>query len=242
LNEIQKKKVKSKNLQKEGEILLNNAKTKNDYLKAKEKFDEAWKTYNNEKSLQKKIIETECWINIKNGEDYFNSKEYIKASNEYNKALTLAKSGNLTNLINKSNDLLLISKNEIIKSENEKMQKIKMEEINKKKAEAEKLFRSQRAMEEEKKRIEELNRKRLLEQQKEFERKKKEEEMKILKDKKEKELLEKKEKEKKVEEANKYLEMEANNLIFNEKNKLKIKLFCDKNYLDNVKNYINSKI
>ena len=100
-------KDKSKILQKEGETLFNNAKTKNDYLKAKEKFDEAWKVYNNEESLQKKIIETECWINIKIAEDYFNSKEYIKASNEYNKALTLAKSGNLTNLINKSNEFII---------------------------------------------------------------------------------------------------------------------------------------
>jgi len=243
IDEIKKKKDKSKKLQTEGETLLKNAKTKEDFLKAKEIFENAWKEDNSEINLSNRIKETDCWIHLETGNELFNSKDFLNASNEYSKALSYAEIGNLSSLKQKCNDLLEKSKNEIIKIENEKLEKLKKEEIEKKKIEEEKLLQKQKELEEERKRIdeeikrnEELNKQRTLV----FEKIIKEEKVKMLNEIREREYLEKKQKERRINQANFLLDQKSKNLICKEKEKLKIKLLDNQKYKKIIKNYILS--
>ena len=203
-------------------------------------MEEVWKLYNGETSLLNKIKERDCWIYIKTGDEFFNSKNLILAASEYNKALTMANNGNLTFLINKSNELLKKTQDEIIRSENEKIEKLKKQEMERKKKEMEEILRKKREEEEKLRKIELEEKEKLRKQQMEYERKKKEEEIRILKEKEEKIKKEKMEKERKIQIASLKLETNANNLIFNEKEKLKIKLLYNQNFIKDIQNYIDN--
>ena len=132
-NEIKRRKDESKKLENEGYDILKNAKNKDECLLAKSKFEEAWKLYSGETSLLNKIKESDCLICIKNGDEFFKSQNLISASSEYNRALTFANEAQNTNLINQSKELLNQTQKEIIRAENEKIEKIKREEIKRRK-------------------------------------------------------------------------------------------------------------
>ena len=152
----------------------------------------------------------------------------------------MANNGNLTFLINKSNELLKKTQDEIIRSENEKIEKLKKQEMERKKKEMEEILRKKREEEEKLRKIELEEKEKLRKQQMEYERKKKEEELRILKEKEEKIKKEKMEKERKIQIASLKLETNANNLIFNEKEKLKIKLLYNQNFIKDIQNYIDN--
>ena len=238
--EIQRRKDDSKKLENEGNQMLQSAKTKDDLIKAKEKFERAWKLYNGESSLLSKIKECDCWIYIRSGDEYFNLNNFLSASNEYNKALTISKNGNLTPLINKSNELLNKTQNEIIRIENEKIEKLKKQEIEKKKKEAEEILKKQKEEEEKLKKIEQEKKEKLRQQQIEFEKKRKEEEKRVLKEREDKIEREKVEKEKKIQKAISKFESISKDLIFNEKEKLKFKLLYNQNYINEIEKYIDN--
>ena len=75
------KKNKSKNYQNEGRILLNKAKTRGDFLRAKEKFEQAWKEDNTDINLADDIREVDCHIHIALGDEFFT---IIVKINKYN--------------------------------------------------------------------------------------------------------------------------------------------------------------
>lgn len=238
-NEIQRRKDESKRLENEAYEILKNAKNKDDCLNSKKKLEEAWKLYNGETSLLNKIKECDCWICIKNGDQYFNSQNLIAASSEYNRALTIANEAKFIELINKSNILLSKTKNEIIRIENEKIEKLKRDEIERRRKEAKEKIRKQKEEEERLRRIEEEQKEKLKQQQIEFMKKKKDEEKRILKEMEEKLEKEKIEKERKIQRANAKLKNEIDELILKEKENLKNKLLYNQNYLIEIQNYLN---
>ena len=239
-NEIQRRKDESKRLENEGYEILKNAKNKEECLKAKSKFDEAWKLYNGEASLLTKIKECDCLICVKKGDELFNSQNLISASSEYNRALTIANEAKITNLINQSKELLNKTQNEIIRIENEKIEKIKREEIERKKREAEQKLRKQREEEARLRRIEEEQKEKLRQQQLEFMRKKQEEEKRIQKEKEERIKKEKIEMERKIQRANTKFENEINYFISEEKGKLKSQLLLSQIALIEIQKFINN--
>ena len=234
-NEIQRMKNKSKRLEREGENILKYAREKNDYLNAKEKFNEAWKICNGEESLLSKINKTEFWIFIKQGDEYFNSSDYYNASIEYNRAVILAQNMNFFDLQKMSKMYLEKSRKEIEREEKEKYEKMYNEKLEKEKLEAEKNKKEQLRLQEELRKEEELNKKRLFEQQKRFERIKRYEK---IERRKRKRNYGKKRKRKKIEKANLELQKKSNELILNEKEIMEIKLINNKFYINKIKNYI----
>ena len=188
------KKNKSKNYQNEGRILLNKAKTRGDFLRAKEKFEQAWKEDNTNINLADDKREVDCHIHIALGDEFFNSKAYLDASFEYQKALSYAEIANLSSLKEKCKDLLEKAKIEVIKEEEEEFEKLRLENLKERKIYKEKFKREINEFEknidniEKEERInEEINKKRILNLENYVEEKK----LEMIREIKEKELYEK---------------------------------------------------
>ncbi len=237
------KKNKSKNYQNEGRILLNKAKTRGDFLRAKEKFEQAWKEDNTDINLADDIREVDCHIHIALGDEFFNSKAYLDASFEYQKALSYAEIANLSSLKEKCKDLLEKAKIEVIKEEEEEFEKLRLENLKERKIYKEKFKREINEFEknidniEKEERInEEINKKRILNLENYVEEKK----LEMIREIKEKELYEKSLENKKIKKANIILDKESTNLILEEKENLKAKLLDDEGYMDEIKNYFSS--
>jgi hypothetical protein len=104
-----------------GDLILDTAEKKEDYLKAKSLFLEAWKLYNGER-LFKKIKTTEFWVNIKEGDELLNFSNYMNALRKYNTALIIAEKENNYNLINISENKVNLTKKEIERKQREEYQ------------------------------------------------------------------------------------------------------------------------
>ena len=241
--EVITRKNRSKNYQNEGKIILHKAKTKDDFLKAKEKFELAWKEDNTEKSLEDDIRETDCHIHIKTGDELFNSNDFFGASNEYRRALSYAEIGNISSLKVKCKNLLEKTNIEIIREENEKLEKLKLENLKERRREEERLKRKKIELEEniknmkrEEKINEEINKRRILNLENYIEKKK----LEMIREINEKEHFEKLVKKNKIKKANLMLDKESNNLILEEKENIIAKLLNDEGYMDEIKKFVLS--
>ena len=151
------------------------------------------------------IREVDCHIHIALGDEFFNSKAYLDASFEYQKALSYAEIANLSSLKEKCKDLLEKAKIEVIKEEEEEFEKLRLENLKERKIYKEKFKREINEFEknidniEKEERInEEINKKRILNLENYVEEKK----LEMIREIKEKELYEKSLENKKIKKAN----------------------------------------